>query len=140
MAINFSSSAGSSDSRATSLFQRLQNREDFSSKAPRRGQPAVREKFQDFVGGTFYKEMLKALRSGQKHSKYFYGGQAEEMFRGQMDQQIAEDMAHQYAGHLSDPLFEAYSRQSLNRPAGNFSNRAQGARGTEAAHALDALA
>ncbi len=62
--------------------------------------------FQDFSAGTFYKEMLKSLRSGQKHSKYFYGGQAEEIFRGQMDQQIAEDLARQHGGAFSNPLFE----------------------------------
>ncbi len=72
----------------------------------------VREKFQDFAAGTFYKEMLKALRSGQKPSKYFNGGQAEKIFRGQFDQQIAEEMAHQHGAAFANPLFEAYSRQT----------------------------
>ena len=37
----------------------------------------VREKFQDFTAGTFYKTMLKALRSAQQKPAYFHGGQAE---------------------------------------------------------------
>lgn len=103
------------------------------AKAPARGELAAREKFQDFVGGTFYKEMLKALRAAQKPSKYLNGGQAEKVFQGQMDQQIAEDLARQYAGHLAAPLFESYSRQSLSK-----SSPASAA--TENVHALDVVA
>ena len=93
-------------SAATSLMSRLSDL-DAASQKPRSKALEVREKFQDFAAGTFYKEMLKSLRSGQKHTKYFYGGQAEEIFRGQMDQQVAEDMAHQYGGPFANPLFEA---------------------------------
>jgi Rod binding domain-containing protein len=100
------------------------------------GNLGVREKFQDFAGGTFFKEMLKSLRSGQKNSKYFYGGQAEEIFRGQMDQQIAEDLGHQFGGAFSNPLFEQYSRQSLSG-AGSASGAPTTAEG---AHALDVVA
>jgi Rod binding domain-containing protein len=102
-------------------------------KTPAKGQLAIREKFQDFVGGTFYKEMLKSLRAAQRPSKYLNGGQAEKMFQGQMDQQIAEDLAHQFAGHLADPLFESYSRQSLSGPS-------RSSPFAEAGHALDAVA
>ena len=104
-----------------------------ASRAPAKGQMAIREKFQDFVGGTFYKEMLKSLRAAQRPSKYINGGQAEKIFQGQMDQQIAEDLARQYGGHLADPLFESYARQSLggaSRPAPNG----------EVGHALDTAA
>jgi Rod binding domain-containing protein len=98
---------------ATSLLTELQN-QGKATKTPAKGELAVREKFQDFVGGTFYKEMLKALRAAQKPSKYLNGGQAEKICQSQMDQQIAEDLAHQYAGHLAAPLFESYARQSLS--------------------------
>jgi len=103
------------------------------AKTPAKGQLAAREKFQDFVGGTFYKEMLKALRAAQKPSKYMNGGQAEKIFQGQMDQQIAEDLAHQYAGHLAGPLFESYARQSL-------SDSSPSSAATETVHALDVAA
>jgi Rod binding domain-containing protein len=102
---------------AASLLAELQNPGNVATKTPAKGALAVREKFQDFVGGTFYKEMLKALRAAQKPSKYLNGGQAEKIFQSQMDQQIAEDMAHQYAGHLAAPLFESYARQSLSGPS-----------------------
>ncbi len=102
----------------------------------------VREKFQDFAAGTFYKEMLKSLRSGQKHSKYFYGGQAEEIFRGQLDQQIAEDMARQHGGAFASPLFEAYSRQtgSVVRHPAPVVTASSSSSSSEGAHALDVVA
>jgi len=67
--------------------------------------------------------MPKALRAAQKPSKYLNGGQAEKIFQTQMDQQIAEDLAHQYGRHLAAPLFESYAgsacrpRQSLSAPS-----------------------
>src|SRR5437899_11420651 len=116
MSLNLASATSSSDSTATFLT-RLRSQNGAPAKTPAKGQLAVREKFQDFVGGTFYKEMLKALRAAQKPSKYLHGGQAEKIFQGQMDQQIAEDLAHQYAGHVAAPLLESYSRQSLSAPS-----------------------
>ena len=68
----------------------------------------VREKFQDFVAGTFFKQMFKALRKSQGQPAYFHGGQAEEMFQSQLDQQVAEDVARTHGAPLSDSLFEAY--------------------------------
>jgi Rod binding domain-containing protein len=117
---------------ATSLLAELQN-QGKATKTPAKGELAVREKFQDFVGGTFYKEMLKALRAAQKPSKYLNGGQAEKIFQSQMDQQIAEDLAHQYAGHLAAPLFESYARQSLSGPS-------RSSPVAEGAHAFNAVA
>lgn len=112
---------------------------DAASHKPKGRALQVREKFQDFAAGTFYKEMLKSLRSGQKESKYFNGGQAEKIFRGQFDQQIAEDMARQHGGAFANPLFDAYSRQTgLNKSSGQ-SSAGQTASG-EGAHALDVVA
>ena len=132
MSLSISPVMSSSDS-VSSVLTDLYRQKNAPVRTPARGQLAVREKFQDFVGGTFYKEMLKALRAAQKPSKYLNGGQAEKIFQGQMDQQIAEDLARQFAGHLADPLFENYSRQAQ---AGSSPSSGT----SEAAHALDAVA
>ncbi|QDV48977.1 rod-binding protein [Gimesia fumaroli] len=71
----------------------------------------LKETFQDFVAGTFYKQMFKAFRSAQNKPAYFHGGQAEEMFQAQLDQQISEDLAKGQGGAFSDTLFSAFSRQ-----------------------------
>jgi Rod binding domain-containing protein len=84
-------------------------------RPPKLSQPDARETFQDFVAGTFYKQMLKALRKTHDKPAYFHGGQAEEAFRGQLDQQIAEDLARTTGAAFSDELFTAFIR---NSPAG----------------------
>lgn len=103
--------------------------------APRSADPGdleIRNKFQDFVAGTFYKTMLKAMRDSQRPPKYFYGGQGEQIFQGQFDQQIAEQLARQHGDDFAGPLYNAYARASQGTiPA---------IQPTEAGHALDAAA
>jgi Rod binding domain-containing protein len=71
----------------------------------------AKEVFQDFVAGTFYKQMFKALRSAQKQPAYFHGGQAEKVFQAQMDQEVAESLAKDHGAAFADPLFAAFSRR-----------------------------
>ena len=73
------------------------------------GNITAKDAFQDFVAGTFFKQMLKALRSTQGETPYIDGGQAEKMFRSQLDQQIAEDLAKTHGATLADPLYPAFS-------------------------------
>jgi hypothetical protein len=51
------------------------------------------------------------------HNKpaYMYGGHAEEIFQGQMDQQVAESMAHSKGSQISDPLFKGFLNHAGNR-------------------------
>lgn len=71
----------------------------------------VREKFEAFVGETFYTQMLKSLRSTVGKPAYMHGGQAEEMFRGLLDQVLAEDLAKATAHQFSGPMYELFSLQ-----------------------------
>jgi Rod binding domain-containing protein len=72
------------------------------------GKGDVKSNFQDFVAGTFYKEMLKSLHKMHGKPAYLDGGQAEKIFQGQLDQQMAEDLAHSHGGQLSDGLYQAF--------------------------------
>ena len=65
----------------------------------------LREAFTQFVGETFFGQMIKAMRSTVGKPAYFHGGQAEEMFRGQLDQQLAEHMTEVSAERFAEPLF-----------------------------------
>jgi len=85
---------------------------------PQQESSELKEAFQKFVAGTFYKEMFKALRSGQGKPAYFHGGQAEEMFQSQLDQQISEDLATGQGSAFSDTLFSSFSRQ-MNAQSAN---------------------
>jgi Rod binding domain-containing protein len=65
----------------------------------------LREKFTQFVGETFYGQMIKSLRSTVGKAAYFDGGQAEKAFRGQLDQQLAEHLTEATAERFANPLF-----------------------------------
>jgi len=79
-------------------------------KAPNRAEQLAaaqeaRHAFRDFVGQTFFGQMLKSLRSTQGKPAYFYGGQTEEIFRSQLDQTLAEKMTDASADQIADPMF-----------------------------------
>jgi Rod binding domain-containing protein len=66
----------------------------------------LKQAYADFVGKTFFGQMLKAMRSTVGKPAYFHGGQAEEMFRSQLDQQLADGMTAASASQIADPMFE----------------------------------
>lgn len=61
--------------------------------------------FQDFVGKTFYGEMLKAMRSTLGEPAYFHGGNAEKIFQQQLDHQLGDEMSKANGGELSAAMF-----------------------------------
>lgn len=66
----------------------------------------TKKAFTQFVGETFYGTMLKSMRKTTSEPAYFHGGQAEELFQGQLDQQIASDMAADGSSGLAKALFQ----------------------------------
>jgi Rod binding domain-containing protein len=80
-----------------------------SAAASRAAQVKSAEKLQqayrDFVGKTFFGQMLKAMRSTVEKPAYFYGGQTEEVFRSQLDQQLADNLSQTTAPQIADPMF-----------------------------------
>ncbi len=65
----------------------------------------VRQYFTQFVGETFYGQMLKSMRQTVGKPAYFDGGRGEEVFRGQLDQKMAEEMTKSSAAQFADPMF-----------------------------------
>ncbi|QDU59541.1 Rod binding protein [Planctomycetes bacterium Pan216] len=68
----------------------------------------LREKFQEFVAGTFYKRLLTAMRDTVTETKLIHGGRAEEIFREQLDGILVERMATARGGDLSAAMFENF--------------------------------
>jgi hypothetical protein len=87
----------------------------------------LREQFTQFVGETFFGQMIKAMRATVGKPAYFHGGRAEEVFQGQLDQKLAEHLTEASADKFSEPMFD---RQ--------FPHLRQAA-ATEPLHPLDAL-
>lgn len=68
----------------------------------------VREAFDDFVGQTFFSQLLASMRSTVDKPAYFHGGRAEEVFQGQLDQVLAERMSDAAADRFTGPMFELF--------------------------------
>jgi peptidoglycan hydrolase FlgJ len=68
----------------------------------------LREAFTDFVGQTFYGQLLSAMRKTVGKPAYFHGGRGEEVFQGQMDQLLGEKLADSSADQFSGPMFELF--------------------------------
>lgn len=68
-----------------------------------------REAFDDFVGQTFYGQMLSAMRETVGKPAYMYGGRAEEVFQNQLDQVMAEKLSDATAATFTGPMYELFS-------------------------------
>ena len=74
-------------------------------------QAELEKAFQQFVAGTFYKQMMKALRSSTGKAAYFHGGQSEKIFQNQMDDIVTDSLAEIHGKHVAAPLLELYKLQ-----------------------------
>jgi peptidoglycan hydrolase FlgJ len=91
------------DARETNASKLLGTSSDSKDK--------LKATFQDFTAGTFYKEMLKSLQKMHNKPAYVYGGHAEEIFQGQMDQEVAENLAHSKGSQFTGPLLQNFMNQ-----------------------------
>jgi hypothetical protein len=66
----------------------------------------ARQAFDQFIGQTFYGQMIASMRQTVGKPAYFHGGQAEEVFRKQLDDTLAEEMTRRTAGDFSGPMYE----------------------------------
>jgi hypothetical protein len=76
-------------------------------------QLSEREAFDRFVGGTFFRQLLGAMQKTVGKAPYFHGGQAEEVFRAQLNETLADKMAEATADQFTGPMYELFqmSRQ-----------------------------
>ena len=73
----------------------------------------LKKTFSDFVGQTFYGQLMASMRKTVQKSAYFHGGRAEEVFQGQLDQTLAERMSDSSADRFSGPMFELFQMQRM---------------------------
>lgn len=95
------------------LVQRLeQNRglevgENVAENEPAKSSE-LKETFEDFVGQTFFSEMMKSLRSTQQDAAYMNGGRAEKIFQGQLDQMLTDELSDATAEQIAEPMYELF--------------------------------
>lgn len=68
----------------------------------------LKEVFTDFVGQTFFQQMMSAMRKTVDKSAYFHGGRAEEVFQNQLDQVLSERMTKASADEFANPMYELF--------------------------------
>jgi hypothetical protein len=82
------------------------------------GDPAkLRETFTQFVGETFYGQMIKSLRTSVGKPAYFHGGRAEEVFQGQLNQALAEHLTEATADTIAEPMLRNQFPHLVQAPA-----------------------
>jgi hypothetical protein len=69
----------------------------------------LRETFNAFVGETFFGQLLSSMRKSVGKPAFFHGGRAEEVWQGQLDQLLTEQMSAASAASISDPMFELFN-------------------------------
>jgi hypothetical protein len=70
--------------------------------------PEVRQAFDDFVGQTFFTQLLTEMRKSVAKPAYLHGGTTEEVFQGQLDQVLSEKLSDATAEQFSGPMFELF--------------------------------
>ncbi len=78
-----------------------------TSEAPVQNSEA-REAFDQFVGQTFFSQMMSTMRKTVGKPAYFHGGRAEEIFQSQLDQVLSEEMTNATADQFTGPMFELF--------------------------------
>lgn len=73
----------------------------------------LKDAFGDFVGNTFYGQLIASMRKTVDKSAYFHGGRGEEVFQGQLDQMLAETLSDSTKEQFAGPMFEQFM---LRRP------------------------
>lgn len=73
----------------------------------------TREAFRQFVGESFFGLMIKSMRKTVGKPAYMHGGFGEEIWQGQMDQTLAQNLAQETAPRLADPMYDLFT---LGRP------------------------
>ncbi|MDX1969141.1 MAG: rod-binding protein [Planctomycetaceae bacterium] len=77
--------------------------------------------FQKMVGGLFFSQLMKSLRSTTGEPAYIHGGQAEKLFESQLDQVLIEDLAETKGSAFVGDLYAQFRLQLRlpPKPTGN---------------------
>lgn len=74
------------------------------------GRDVLRERVGDFVGNVFYGTLMRQMQSSKLKGKYFHGGRGEEVFQGQLNQELATRMGKSVADPIAKKMYEAFAR------------------------------
>ena len=96
---------------AASILSAAQPADTFTPASQTKDPNKLKEVFGQFVGETFYGQLMKSMRQTVGKPAYFHGGRAEEVFQGQLDQKLVEEIAKASDEKLTKPMFELFQMQ-----------------------------
>lgn len=82
-----------------------------SAPAPRRNghdSPELQKAFNDFVGQTFFGELVKQMRATVDKPAFFHGGMGEDIFQSQLDQILVERISQTSAKTFAEPMYQLF--------------------------------
>lgn len=75
---------------------------------PGKESPELREAFNDFVGQSFFSQLLSQMRKTVGKPAYFHGGMGEELFQGRLDEVLVEHLSEASGDTFSKPMFDLF--------------------------------
>lgn len=74
--------------------------------SPEQRKAALRQAAEEMVGVTFFGEMLKMARNAKIKGPFGHGGRGEEVFGGQLDQELARRAGQGMKNSLSEAIYK----------------------------------
>ena len=108
----FPSQTAAQETQETTLRQRL---EEEARQTTDTSSPELREKFNEFVGQTFFGTLVKAMRKTVDKPAYFHGGRGEEVFQAELDRVFVEELTESTASQIAEPMFELFNLNMQRR-------------------------
>lgn len=75
---------------------------------------ALRQKVDEFVGLTFYGTLMKMTRNSALKGPYGHGGRGEEVFRAQLDQELAKRAGRASSSSLNEAVYRSLIRNGAS--------------------------
>jgi hypothetical protein len=89
-------------------FELIGHQPPDTAKLGGKDSPELRKAFDDFVGQSFFSQVLSQMRKTVDKPAYFHGGLGEELFQGQLDQVMVEELSNASARSFSEPMYELF--------------------------------
>lgn len=83
----------------------------YDTQSAASNKPTTKEAFGDFVGQTFFGQLVSSMRSTVNKPAYFHGGRGEEVFQNQLDQLMVEKISDASKDQFADPMYNLFMLQ-----------------------------
>ena len=84
----------------------------------------IRTKVGEFVGSIFYGTLLREAQKSTLKGKYMHGGRGEEVFKGQLNEELARKLGRSQNNPITDRLSESIERRLLNAGGASIGQQA----------------